>query len=72
MQAGTKIPVPPRVSVPTMLIWGIHDTFLGQEMARPSIALCDQGRLELLDATHWVPEERPDQVNALLADFLRG
>jgi pimeloyl-ACP methyl ester carboxylesterase len=62
-------PASPRVQVPALLLWGTGDRFLGQEMAQPSIDLCDNGRLELLDATHWVQHEEPDLVQRRLAEF---
>lgn len=59
-----------RVTVPTMMIWGTKDRFLGEEMAQPSIDRCDRGRLARIEeATHWVQHEEPDRVNALIADF---
>lgn len=62
-----------RIEVPTLLIWGKRDAFLGHEMAQPSIDLCDDGRLVFFDdATHWVQHDKPDEVNQLLLDFLAG
>lgn len=59
-----------RVTVPTLMIWGTKDRFLGEEMAQPSIERCDRGRLARIEeATHWVQHEEPDRVNALIADF---
>ena len=67
-----KRKLPAQVIVPTLLIWGEKDRFLGGEMAGESIALCEQGQLEMLEsATHWVQHEEPDRVNALIADFLK-
>jgi pimeloyl-ACP methyl ester carboxylesterase len=61
----------PRVHVPTLMIWGAGDQALGREMAPQSIALCDDGRLHVIeDATHWVQHDAADRVNALLLDFL--
>ncbi len=61
-----------RVAVPTLLVWGAQDRFLGSEMARPSIELCDEGRLVLVEsATHWLQHEEPERVNALIEAFLR-
>jgi pimeloyl-ACP methyl ester carboxylesterase len=68
---GTR---PPRrqVEVPTLIVWGARDHFLGVEMAQPSVELCDDGRLELLEeATHWVHHEEPERVNQLMLDFLK-
>ena len=62
----------PRISVPTLLIWGTQDMFLGRELAQPSIDFCDDGRLIFMDATHWVQHEEPEQVNKAIEDFLVG
>jgi pimeloyl-ACP methyl ester carboxylesterase len=71
LRARPRRPSSPRVTVPTLLIWGTQDRFLGQELAQPSIDLCDHGRLELIpEATHWVQLEEPARVNPLLVDFL--
>jgi len=61
----------PRVHVPTLIVWGTRDRFLGREMVEPSLALCDDGRLvELPEATHWLQHEEPERVNRLLLEFL--
>ena len=62
-----------RITVPTLLVWGAQDRFLGSEMAQPSIELCDDGRLVVIDdATHWLQHEEPDMINALIDGFVRG
>jgi len=67
---GTRAPSP-RVRVPTLMLWGARDVALGREMAEPSIALCDDGRLVFLeDATHFVQHDEPDRVNRELLAFL--
>jgi len=59
------------VQVPTLLLWGAQDRFLGRELARESISRCAIGRLEFLeDATHWLHHERPEVVNARILAFL--
>ncbi|WP_101294599.1 alpha/beta fold hydrolase [Halegenticoccus soli] len=58
-----------RVRVPTLVIWGARDQFLKKSMARPSVNLCDDGRLAMLDASHWVQHEEPVKVANLLLDF---
>ncbi len=61
-----------RIVVPTLLIWGAQDRFLGREMAGLSVELCDQGRVEFIEeATHWVQHEEPERVNRLLLEFLQ-
>jgi len=67
-----KLPTDLRITVPTLMIWGAKDRFLGREMAQLSIDLCDQGELVFLEeATHWVQHEEPEAVNQLITRFLR-
>ncbi|MCI0828367.1 MAG: alpha/beta hydrolase [Chloroflexi bacterium] len=73
VQRPNPRPANPAISVPTLLIWGAQDKFLGREMAQPSIDLCDDGRLVFIEeATHWVQHEEADRVNKLMDEFLRG
>ena len=59
-----------RVKVPTLLIWGRNDQFIGEGMARESLQYCDDGHLEMFEtATHWVQHEQPTRVNNLLSQF---
>ena len=67
-----SLPVDKPVKIPTLLIWGKKDIFLGAEMAEPSIQQCSQGKLEFIeDATHWLHHEKPDLVNQLILAFIR-
>jgi pimeloyl-ACP methyl ester carboxylesterase len=76
-RAAFRHPPPPpknrQISVPTLVIWGAKDRFLGKEMAQPSINRCEDGRLVILEeATHWVQHDEPDRVSALIADFFHA
>ena len=63
----------PKVTVPTLLIWGELDKFLGKEMAQLSIDLCENGRLVMIEgATHWVQHEKADKVNKLITTFFQN
>lgn len=67
----TSSDVPSRVTVPTFLIWGAKDQFLGSELASKSLEFCENGRGVLLgEATHWVHHEEPERVNKLILDFI--
>jgi len=59
-----------RVTVPVHIIWGKFDATLRAELARESLAFCDDGRLTYLPVTHWVQHEAAGEVNALLREFL--
>jgi len=61
----------PVVEVPTLIVWGAKDKFLGRGVARSSYALCRDARLEWIEeATHWVQHEEPARVNGLILAFL--
>lgn len=62
-----------RVKVPTLILWGEHDIALGVELAEQSLAWVDQGELvRFPDATHWVHEDLPDEVNWQLVEHFSG
>ena len=62
---------PPRVAIPTLILWGRRDHALQPGLAEASLALCDDGRIEWFpQATHWVQHEAADGVNAALNAFL--
>jgi len=62
-----------KITVPTLLVWGMKDRFLGSEMAQPSIDFCERGRLVMLpEATHWVNHEAAEPLNEILIEFLSG
>jgi len=64
----------PPITVPTMIIWGEADAYIGEEVLRRSITkVAGPLRVERLPGvSHWVQQEAPDAVNALLLDFLDG
>ena len=63
-----------RIEAPVLVIWGEKDRFLNRGLAEPPPLwvpnLLRVGRLP--DASHWVAEDRPREVNTLLLDFLRS
>jgi pimeloyl-ACP methyl ester carboxylesterase len=59
-----------RIQVPTLILWGALDIALGREMARPSLDLCDQGKLVFFEnSSHWVQHDEAEAVNKYLLDF---
>ena len=60
-----------RVTAPTRVIWGARDRFWERGTAEASLALCNDGRLDVIEeATHWVQLEEPERVNRLLVEAL--
>lgn len=61
----------PRLSIPTMILWGADDKNLRKEMAKPSHDLCDNAQIRFIpDATHWIQHDAPHIVNLRLSEFL--
>jgi len=61
----------PRITVPTLMLWGEQDSALGKELAQPSIELCEEGELVFFpEATHWVQHDEEDSVNKMIHEFV--
>lgn len=61
----------PRVSVPTMGIWGAKDGAVGEKQMTDSVRYVDgPWRYERMEAGHWLPLTRAQQLNELLIGFL--
>ncbi len=59
------------IEVPTLLLWGVNDAVLGEELAEASIARCTHGRLHRVqNAGHFVQVDAPEEVNQQLLAFL--
>ncbi len=67
------MPAPGSFKMPVQIIWGRKDRYALPALAETSKALCADARLTFLDdATHWVAQDAPERVNAILLDFLRN
>lgn len=63
----------PTVATPTLLIWGEQDPALGVETTHGTEEFVGDLTVRYLpDASHWVQQDQPEVVNAMLAAFLRG
>src|SRR6185436_4939077 len=62
----------PKITAPTMLIWGEQDVALRKELTYGMDPLFTiPPRIEYVpDSGHWVHQEKPDLVNRLLLEFL--
>ena len=59
------------LTLPTLMIWGEADTALGKELTYGTEAYVSDLRLRYIpQCSHWVQQEQPHQVNALMAEFL--
>ena len=59
------------LEIPTLLLWGEEDVALGKELTVGTDALVPHLTLRYLPGvSHWVQQEAPDTVNALLESWL--
>ncbi|MGE5251750.1 MAG: alpha/beta fold hydrolase [Bacteroidota bacterium] len=67
---GRMITASARVTVPTLVLWGMKDAALAPRLAESSMDYCDHGRLEFFpSATHWLQHEQAEAVNSRLLEF---
>lgn len=60
-----------QVDVPTLMVWGEEDSALGIETTHGTDAYVADFELHTLPGvSHWVQQEAPEQVNAILGDWL--
>lgn len=65
-----ELPNEGAVSAPTLVLWGEQDQALGTALAEGLERWVPDLRVVFLDCGHWTQQERPEEVNRLLADFL--
>jgi len=62
---------PPILDVPTLMVWGEHDTALGKELTYGTDELVRDFTIHYLPGvSHWVQQEAPEAVNAILEEWL--
>lgn len=62
-----------RITVPTLMLWGMDDFALSREMAEPSIEMCDEGNLVFFkDTGHFVQHLKAARVSELMIEFFGG
>lgn len=58
------------ITMPLLILWGVEDVNIMQELAEQSLTYCDQASLVKFDCTHWIQHEEPERVNQMIADFI--
>lgn len=61
----------PKLNVPTLMVWGEADTALGKELTYSTDKYVSDLTLRYLpNVSHWVQQEAPEKVNAMLQAWL--
>ena len=62
-----------QVSVPTLLVWGDHDTVVPLAVGQELAARLSNARLEVVQGAGHIPMwERPDEFHRLVVEFASG
>jgi len=66
-------PKPGTIDVPTLMIWGASDKALSNATTQGTEDYVHDFTLRMLpDVSHWVQQEAPEKVNAILKAWLLG
>jgi len=66
----TGVPV---IETPTLMVWGEADVALGKDTTYGTDRYVRELTLRYLPGvSHWVQQDAPEMVNAMLSAFLRG
>lgn len=59
------------LTIPTLMIWGEEDQALGKELTEGTEAYVEDFRIRYIpNCSHWVQQERPQEVNQYIRAFL--
>lgn len=63
---------PARLTPPTLILWADDDRFLKRHVAEAGLALCDDGRLEMVEGvSHWLHIEQPEKITGRIVMWLK-
>src|SRR3546814_4071615 len=64
---------PPLLETPTLMIWGEEDSALGKELTYGTEDLVSDITIRYLpQVSHWVQQEAPEAVNAMIRAWIEG
>ena len=62
-----------KVSVPTTYVWSTGDVALGRRAADLTARyVTGPYRFEIIDGSHWIPEEQPELLHDLIVERVAG
>ena len=67
---NTNQPRDQKVKVPTLLMMGVHDSFLSQALDEGNEKFVENILVRNIDGSHWLQQDCPDEVNREMRDLL--
>jgi len=58
------------IKAPVLILMGRNDSALDYRLGEPSLKMCKNGKLHLLDNRHFFQRENPKETNSLIDAFL--
>lgn len=62
----------PRLKAPVLVVWGCYDPFIVTPTTEEWERFASSVTIRILPGSHWLYREKPQQVNALVAEFLES
>jgi pimeloyl-ACP methyl ester carboxylesterase len=59
------------IDAPTLVLWGVHDPWQRIADGERLASEIPGARLQRVDASHWIPQDAPEEFSAAIAAFLR-
>jgi len=71
--ADLATPAPKSLPMPTLILWGDKDIYVGPKLAEACAELCADARvIQFPQAGHWLPHDEREAVTAELLKFLKA
>lgn len=73
LRMSRRLPDIPRIDVPTLIVWGRDDVYLSPSLASGNEEFASNLTVHRLPGvSHWVQQDAPEAVNALIAEWARA
>lgn len=67
-----RTPLKRTLNMPVLIIWGTDDLALDESLAALSAEYCSNVSIKKLEGNHFIQQDKPDEVNAFMEEFLQS
>ena len=61
-----------KINIPTLVLWGQKDAYIGKEYAIPPKKWVSKAKVKFFNTGHWVHQEKYKEVNKAINNFLKS